>query len=199
FLLADGDELSFGSSSLRVVATPGHTPDSNSFVVNGRQVFVGDVIFQPDVGSARVDFPGGSSEALYHSVTAKLFNLPADAAIFVGHDYPPVAAEATAAAAAAAASPIVDPLPTAAVLKPLEPAAAARPPQGYSTVAHQRAANRHFQRGHDDFKNWRDERDRALGQPKLLHASLQCNLRAGRLPSGPDGGFFKTPVRADFA
>ncbi|KAJ1554822.1 hypothetical protein HK405_003983, partial [Cladochytrium tenue] len=44
--------------------------------------FVGDVIFQPDVGSARVDFPGGSSEALYHSVTTKLFGLPADAVLF---------------------------------------------------------------------------------------------------------------------
>ncbi|KAJ1567034.1 hypothetical protein HK405_007432 [Cladochytrium tenue] len=195
-LLEEGDRFSFGSSTLAVLHTPGHTPDSCSFVVNDQLAFVGDVIFQPDVGSARVDFPGGSSEALYHSVTAKLFGLPADAVLFVGHDYPPVKPAAS-----------VDPLPTSAVvLTPPPPAPTAaqagaaappRAPQAFSTVAHQRAANPHFLRDHDDFKTWRDQRDRSLGQPRLLHASLQCNLRAGRLPTGAQA-FFKTPIQADF-
>ena len=54
----------------------------------GDAAFVGDTIFLPDVGSGRCDFPGGSAEDSYDS-SRKLFALPDDLRIYVGHDYPP--------------------------------------------------------------------------------------------------------------
>lgn len=54
----------------------------------GNAAFVGDTIFLPDVGSGRCDFPGGSAEDSYDS-SRKLFALPDDLRIYVGHDYPP--------------------------------------------------------------------------------------------------------------
>ena len=51
---------------------------------------VGDTIFMPDFGTARCDFPGGSSADLYDSVTRGLYGtLADDARVFVGHDYQP--------------------------------------------------------------------------------------------------------------
>ncbi|KAJ3036251.1 hypothetical protein HDV00_002965 [Rhizophlyctis rosea] len=70
---------------------------------------------------------------------------------------------------------------------------------GYSTVAEQREMNKHLKQGtgQAEFIKWRAERDATLGSPRLLHASLQVNLRAGNLPEadGEGGGiFFKIPV-----
>lgn len=51
-------------------------------------IFVGDTIFMPDVGSARYDFPGGSAEMLYESVQ-KIFAYNDDTKLFcMCHDYP---------------------------------------------------------------------------------------------------------------
>ncbi|HEX9207321.1 MAG TPA: MBL fold metallo-hydrolase [Steroidobacteraceae bacterium] len=86
-LLEDGESLPLGELSIRVLATPGHTSDSVSFVV-GDAVFIGDTLFMPDSGSARCDFPGGDAMELYRSVQ-KLFALPAETRVFVCHDYPP--------------------------------------------------------------------------------------------------------------
>lgn len=68
------------------------TPACTSYLV-GDAVFVGDTIFQPDFGSARCDFPNGSSKALYESITKKLFTLPDETRMFVGHDYIPATRE----------------------------------------------------------------------------------------------------------
>jgi glyoxylase-like metal-dependent hydrolase (beta-lactamase superfamily II) len=86
-LLEDGEQLPLGGLSVQVLATPGHTNDSVSFVV-GDAVFVGDTLFMPDGGSARCDFPGGNASELYRSVQ-KLFGLPGGTRFFVCHDYPP--------------------------------------------------------------------------------------------------------------
>jgi hypothetical protein len=45
----------------------------------------------------------------------------------------------------------------------------------------------------------REKRDKGLGAPKLLHPSLQVNLRGGRLPERDEEGrrFMKTPVEGD--
>ena len=43
----------------------------------------------PDMGTGRCDFPKGSAEDLYHSVMNRLYKLPDDTKIFVGHDYQP--------------------------------------------------------------------------------------------------------------
>ncbi len=86
-LLTDGDELAIGSLTVRVIATPGHTSDSLSYLIDDA-VFVGDSIFMPDSGTARCDFPGGDAKLLYTSIR-RLYDLPASTRVFVCHDYGP--------------------------------------------------------------------------------------------------------------
>ncbi|MDP3960060.1 MAG: MBL fold metallo-hydrolase [Pseudorhodobacter sp.] len=84
-LFGDGDSLSVGQLSCRVLHTPGHTPACLTYVM-GDAAFVGDTLFMPDFGTARCDFPGGSAASLYDSVQ-KILALPDATRIFVGHDY----------------------------------------------------------------------------------------------------------------
>jgi glyoxylase-like metal-dependent hydrolase (beta-lactamase superfamily II) len=86
-LLADGDRLDLGPVVGRVIAAPGHTSDSVSYLF-GDALFVGDTIFMPDGGSARCDFPGGDAAELYRSVQ-RLYELPPQTRVFVCHDYSP--------------------------------------------------------------------------------------------------------------
>ena len=86
-LLADGDTLELGELAGRVLATPGHTSDSVSYLF-GDALFVGDTVFMPDGGSARCDFPGGDAAELYRSVQ-RLYALPPETRLFVCHDYSP--------------------------------------------------------------------------------------------------------------
>ena len=86
--LFDTDEtFVIGELQTRVIATPGHTNDSVSYLI-GDAVFVGDSLFMPDGGSARCDFPGGSAAVLYQSIQG-LFKLPDATRVFVCHDYAP--------------------------------------------------------------------------------------------------------------
>ncbi|KAJ6586917.1 Metallo-hydrolase/oxidoreductase [Mycena vulgaris] len=85
-LFQDDEEFSLGDLRCRVIYLPGHTPDHVGYVI-GQSVFTGDSIFQPDVGSARTDFPGGDAKALYSSMR-RLMALPESFRLFVGHDYP---------------------------------------------------------------------------------------------------------------
>jgi glyoxylase-like metal-dependent hydrolase (beta-lactamase superfamily II) len=86
-LLADGDTVALGAIDGRVIATPGHTSDSVSYLF-GDALFVGDTVFMPDGGSARCDFPGGDAAELYRSVR-RLYALPETTRVFVCHDYAP--------------------------------------------------------------------------------------------------------------
>ncbi|WP_166212945.1 MBL fold metallo-hydrolase [Cognatiluteimonas telluris] len=86
-LLKDGDVLDAGELRIEVIATPGHTPDGLSYRM-GNNVFVGDTLFAPDVGTARCDFPGGSVEQL-HNAIQRLHALPDDTVLWLCHDYPP--------------------------------------------------------------------------------------------------------------
>jgi glyoxylase-like metal-dependent hydrolase (beta-lactamase superfamily II) len=87
-ILAREDEtLALGGLDIRVIHTPGHTPACVSYLI-GDAVFVGDTLFMPDYGTARCDFPGGSAETLYDSIS-RLLALPDDTRMFVGHDYQP--------------------------------------------------------------------------------------------------------------
>jgi glyoxylase-like metal-dependent hydrolase (beta-lactamase superfamily II) len=99
-LLRDGEKIEFGSLVARVIATPGHTSDSLSYLI-GDVVFVGDSIFMPDGGTARCDFPGGDAKRLYASIR-RLYELPPATRVFVCHDYGPggraLACETTIAA-----------------------------------------------------------------------------------------------------
>lgn len=86
-LLKEGDEIPFGSTSIKVLHTPGHTPACVTYVIEDA-AFVGDTLFMPDYGTARADFPGGDARTLYQSIQ-KILRLPPDTRIFVGHDYLP--------------------------------------------------------------------------------------------------------------
>jgi glyoxylase-like metal-dependent hydrolase (beta-lactamase superfamily II) len=84
-LFAEGDTFEIGALKGRVMHTPGHTPACLTYLI-GDAAFVGDTLFMPDFGTARVDFPGGSAEALYASIQ-RILALPDETRIFVGHDY----------------------------------------------------------------------------------------------------------------
>ena len=81
---AGGDTLEVGDVEIRFVHTPGHTPGSQCFLVDGRLVS-GDTLFVQ--GCGRVDLPGGDAEQLYESLTQKLAKLPDDTVLYPGHDY----------------------------------------------------------------------------------------------------------------
>lgn len=85
-LFAGGDTFRIGTLDARALATPGHTPDSVSYVA-GDAVFVGDTVFAPQAGTARCDFPGGDAAALYRSIRA-LYALADETRVFLCHDYP---------------------------------------------------------------------------------------------------------------
>lgn len=84
-LFRDGDSFHVGQMRGDVFHTPGHTPACMTYVI-GDAAFVGDTLFMPDFGTARCDFPGGSSEMLFESIQ-KILTLPDETRIFVGHDY----------------------------------------------------------------------------------------------------------------
>lgn len=83
--LVDGDVIRFGADEeIRVMHTPGHTAGSMSYVWRDN-VFTGDTLLID--GCGRTDFQSGSSDALYDSVTNKLFTLPDATRIWPAHDY----------------------------------------------------------------------------------------------------------------
>jgi glyoxylase-like metal-dependent hydrolase (beta-lactamase superfamily II) len=86
-LFRDGEAFAIGSLQATALHVPGHTPADLAYLVDDA-VFVGDTLFMPDVGTARVDFPGGDARALYRSIR-RLLALPPATRLFVCHDYPP--------------------------------------------------------------------------------------------------------------
>lgn len=86
-LLSDGDSLQIGQMPGVALHTPGHTPACMTYVL-GDAIFVGDTLFMPDGGTARVDFPGGNAATLYQSIH-RILSLPSEMRIFVCHDYLP--------------------------------------------------------------------------------------------------------------
>jgi sulfur dioxygenase len=79
-----GDVLEVGDLRLKVLYTPGHTPDGISLSVDGR-VFTGDTLLIG--GTGRADFPGGDAGKQYDAITNALFTLPDDTLVFPAHDY----------------------------------------------------------------------------------------------------------------
>ena len=86
-LLSDGYSIQIGEMAGYAMHTPGHTPACMTYVL-GDAVFVGDTLFMPDGGTARVDFPGGDAATLFQSI-GRILDLPGDFRIFVCHDYLP--------------------------------------------------------------------------------------------------------------
>ncbi|MEX2131097.1 MAG: MBL fold metallo-hydrolase [Pseudohongiellaceae bacterium] len=84
--LSDGDEVVFGTYSLTIIETPGHTDGCISFVLGDRSmVFTGDCLLIR--GCGRTDFQQGSAQRMYHSIKDKLFSLPEDCIVYPAHDY----------------------------------------------------------------------------------------------------------------
>lgn len=81
--LKDNDEISLGSSRLKVIYTLGHTDDAVSIYTEG-MVFTGDVLLIGSVG--RTDFQNGSPESMFDTLK-RLGSLPDDTKVFPGHDY----------------------------------------------------------------------------------------------------------------
>ena len=78
-----GDKVSVGDVEIELLHTPGHTPGSQCFLLDGRLV-AGDTLFLD--GCGRTDFPGGNSDDMYRSLQA-LAKLPGDPTVFPGHWY----------------------------------------------------------------------------------------------------------------
>lgn len=189
-LLDDDEVFSIGELEAKAIHLPGHTPDHLGYVIGGmlssitednipanlflsiENVFCGDSLFNPDVGSARCDFPGGDASTLYASVR-KMLSLPETFKIWTGHDYPPGGADGRA-----------DPL-------------------AVTTVSEQNQANKHLkdQVPEAEFVQWRTERDANLAAPRLLHQSLQLNIRAGKMPSKNAAGdmLLHLPIQLSWA
>ena len=85
-LFEDGDTFHIGALEARVIATPGHTDDSLTYVI-GDAAFVGDTVFAPETGTARCDFPGGDAARLHASIR-RILALPESTRLFLCHDYP---------------------------------------------------------------------------------------------------------------
>lgn len=82
--LNDGDLLMIGEQTIRVIATPGHTVGSVSFLYQDR-LMTGDALLIN--GCGRTDFQGGSAGMLYDSIYQRIFTLPDDTLVYPGHDY----------------------------------------------------------------------------------------------------------------
>jgi glyoxylase-like metal-dependent hydrolase (beta-lactamase superfamily II) len=78
-----GDKVSVGDIDIELLHTPGHTPGSQCFLLDGRLV-AGDTLFLE--GCGRTDFPGGDSDEMYRSLQ-KLAQLGGDPTVFPGHWY----------------------------------------------------------------------------------------------------------------
>ena len=83
--IQDGDIFEFADNEqIKVIATPGHTPGSTSFLWRNC-VFTGDSLFID--GCGRTDFQGGDPGAQYDGITQRLFTLPDETLVYPGHDY----------------------------------------------------------------------------------------------------------------
>ncbi|KAF2092874.1 Metallo-hydrolase/oxidoreductase [Rhizodiscina lignyota] len=171
-LFDDDEHFKIGKVNCSVLYLPGHTPDHIGYMI-GDNVFTGDSIFNPDVGSARCDFPNGSATDLYRSMS-KLLSLPGHIRLYTGHDYPPETRTATESG---------------------------QKQMAFTTVEQQNESNKHVKRGTPEasFVKWRSERDATLGEPRLLHRALQINIRAGRLPPPSKNGdrLLNIPIKED--
>ncbi|MCF8025029.1 MAG: MBL fold metallo-hydrolase [Desulfobacteraceae bacterium] len=78
----EGEVISFGDISLKVLHTPGHSPGGISLLTD-KMVFVGDTLFAGSIG--RTDLPGGDFDTLISSIKNKLLVLDEDTKVYTGH------------------------------------------------------------------------------------------------------------------
>lgn len=80
--LEGGESLDFFGQTIRVLHTPGHSPGSVTYVLDGLAV-CGDVLFAGSIG--RTDLPGGDFDTLMRSIHDQLMVLPEDTRVLPGH------------------------------------------------------------------------------------------------------------------
>lgn len=157
-LLRPDEQFQIGELTVTAMHLPGHTPDHGGYHI-GDVVFTGDSIFNPDVGSARCDFPGGDAKTLWSSMN-RLLALSPNTRLYTGHDYPP-----------SGASPTREPMPYVTVADQRE------------RNKHVKTGSTE-----EDFVRWRTERDSGLSEPRILHQAMQVNVRGGRMPGKTHNG-----------
>ena len=79
-----GDVIRVGDIEVELVHTPGHTPGSQCFLVEGH-LLAGDTLFLE--GCGRTDLPGSDPAEMYETLTKRLSNVPDDTLLFPGHLY----------------------------------------------------------------------------------------------------------------
>lgn len=84
--VVDADALRLGRLIIKVIHTPGHSPDGICLLVDNK-LLTGDTLFVGECG--RTDLSGGSSEDMYHSLFDKLMKLDDEIEVYPGHDYGP--------------------------------------------------------------------------------------------------------------
>lgn len=82
--IEEGRPFEVAGIHLQPIHTPGHTDGHHAYLVDGR-IFTGDALLIE--GCGRTDFQNGDADALYASVTEKLFGLPDETLVYPAHDY----------------------------------------------------------------------------------------------------------------
>ncbi len=84
FIIHDGDICQVGALRLKAMHTPGHSPGSTSFILEGtRLLFTGDTLFPG--GPGNTSFPDASFETIIDSIEGRIFTLPAETIVLPGH------------------------------------------------------------------------------------------------------------------
>ena len=82
--LATTEEIKFGNTTLRVIATPGHTPGCVSLLhEESKSLFTGDTLFRESIG--RTDLPGGDYPTIMRSILGEILPLGDEVVIYPGH------------------------------------------------------------------------------------------------------------------
>ena len=82
--IADGQQITFGSTELTALYVPGHSPGSIAFYSEKNScVFTGDALFAGSIG--RTDLEGGNYDTLMNSIRNRLFVLPPSTVVYPGH------------------------------------------------------------------------------------------------------------------
>lgn len=85
----DGTVLSLGEVITRCLHTPGHSPGSTCFLIDGKPpvLMSGDLLFVGACG--RMDLPGSDPAEMYKSLNQRLDDLPGETIVYPGHHYGP--------------------------------------------------------------------------------------------------------------
>ncbi|KAJ5291807.1 hypothetical protein N7478_001058 [Penicillium angulare] len=157
-LFRSDEVFKIGELTVMFMDLPGHTPDHGGYKIESN-VFVGDTVFNPDVGSGRCDFPGGDAKVLWQSLQ-RLLSLPPETRLYVGHDYPPND-EASAR----------DPVSFMTV------------EEQNNLNKHLKHGVKK-----EDFIEFRNRRDYDIPEPELIHQAMQVNVRGGKMPGKSHNG-----------